>query len=76
MDEEAGDGQWIAKINALLRFHYKVEPERLSDREWAKLFNEYVYVRDVGLRDSGQVMKSALAEVLGKMMEGMTSKIG
>jgi hypothetical protein len=36
----------MAKWNALLRFHYRVDPDTLPDDEWAKLVQEYRYLND------------------------------
>ncbi len=33
----------IGKINALLRYHFKIDPDKLDDDEWAKSWGELKY---------------------------------
>lgn len=41
----------LAKNNALIRFYYKKDPERMSDKEWASAAAEIHYV----LKYTGQI---------------------
>ncbi len=34
----------IRQINALLRYHFKIDPDILSDEEWAMRWNELEWV--------------------------------
>ncbi len=34
------------KVDALLRFHYKVEPSSLSDEAYWQLWYDYLFVRE------------------------------
>jgi hypothetical protein len=42
----------IAKNNALIRFYFKVDPERLSDNKWCQLVEELDFV----LKYTGQLV--------------------
>ena len=33
----------VGKINALLRYHFKIDPDKLNDNEWAKSWGELKY---------------------------------
>lgn len=39
---------WGQKI-ALIRFFYKIDPEKLSIEEWAKYESELLYLSEVGI---------------------------
>lgn len=34
----------VRKINALLRYHFKIEPEKLNDRDWLARWAELKYI--------------------------------
>lgn len=57
-------------MNAIIRYHYKKSPERLSNKKWAKLFNEYQYIKALELKNAEMVFKAALAEVLNAAFGG------
>lgn len=44
-------------------------PNELSDQEWAKLVNEYKFVKELEYKNLEHVFKSALSEVLSKMFQ-------
>ncbi|WP_435135715.1 hypothetical protein [Formosa sp. A9] len=71
VEDPDNDHQQITKINALLRSHYQVDPEALSNKAWAKLYQEYAYVKAVEYKNLLQVTelatKKALAEILGQV---------
>jgi hypothetical protein len=33
----------LRKISALIRFYFKEDPDKLSDEEWAKRWNDLTY---------------------------------
>ncbi len=41
------DSPELLKANAFIRFFHKVDPERLDDEEWAKRYNEIMYILDI-----------------------------
>ena len=73
-DESKEDHQFIQKINALLRSHFiGVNPEKLSNNEWAKLYQEYLYVKHTDLENLYKVIeganKKALVEILSQVLK-------
>lgn len=54
----------MSKINALLSYHYRIDPDTLSDEQWAKHFSAYAYARAVELKNFQAAFKSSLVEVL------------
>lgn len=53
------------KIDALLRFHYKVDPDNIEDDEYYKLFNELMYIKNF----ERNIYKSALVEVVNEVLQ-------
>jgi selenophosphate synthetase-related protein len=71
VDDTENDQQQISKINALLRCHFKIDPETLSDKDWAKRYQELSYVKAIEFNNLFKVVeiasKKALAEILSQM---------
>lgn len=71
-EEDKEDHKFIQKVNALLRSHYGVNPQKLSNRKWAKLYNEYLYIKGIETQNLYKIIeaanKQALAEILSKVL--------
>ena len=57
-------------MNAIIRVELGINPEELSDKEWATKFNEWVYTQQVKLKLQAETMEvavlKALAQAFGK----------
>ncbi|HOZ84533.1 MAG TPA: hypothetical protein PK191_03530 [Niabella sp.] len=42
MDEEK---EWLRIANAMIRYYFHLDPDILSDEEWAMRYNELIWVR-------------------------------
>jgi hypothetical protein len=67
-EDKEDDAQWIAKVNAILRRYYQINPEDLSNQEWSKLFNEWVYLEKQKLDNFETIIKNAVFEVAKAVM--------
>ncbi len=53
-------------MTALLRYHFKIEPENLSDEEFIKLWNEYVFCTETEKNRQLFVLRKVASEIFGK----------
>ena len=58
----------IEGINAVLRYHYRIDPDDLDDDDWLKLYAEYRLVRKNELKEYEAAVHNALAEVVNKLL--------
>lgn len=62
----------VAKYNAIIRYQYQLDPDKLSLKEWAKLASEWEYIQELkGLR-----FKSNLTEVIANFLIEIFKKDG
>lgn len=54
-------------INAVLRYHYRIDPDALSEDEWIRLYAEYRFVRRNELKEMEITVHNALAEIVNKL---------
>ena len=55
------------KVDALLRFHYGVDPNNLEDVAYWQLWGEYDFVHEQQRALHLGVMRTVLTELLGKV---------
>jgi len=56
-------GQWdISRIDAVIRLEYGIDPENISQEDWIKYFNEWLFVQQVKADFITQAIKKALAD--------------
>jgi hypothetical protein len=53
------------KINAILRYHYKVDPEELDDETQIRLWHEYIYVKSEERIFQMGILRTVLGEIVG-----------
>lgn len=72
MDEEGEikEGFPITKYNAIIRYYYKTDPEKLPLDEWVKLVSEWRYIREIQSMD----LKNNLSEVLNELAKAIFGK--
>jgi hypothetical protein len=63
------DPEWIRKIDAVLRYELRLDPDELSDQEWALAYRDFCYLesRRANLLEStfGKVMNEVLKAFSG-----------
>lgn len=59
----------IEGINAILRYHYRVDPDTLDEDSWLRLYAEYRMVRKTELKETETAVYNALATVVNKLFE-------
>jgi hypothetical protein len=64
-EDESAIGKEQRKVNAILRFHYKIEPEELSDEDQSRLWHEYIYVKSQERIFQMGILRTVLGEMLG-----------
>lgn len=64
MNPEDETGQELAKINAILRVKFGVEPETLTNEQYAQLFQEWAYVQKVESKTQENAFRKVMQEVL------------
>lgn len=57
----------VEGINAILRYHYRIDPDTLDEDAWIKLYAEYRWVRKKELKETEIAVHNALAEVINKI---------
>lgn len=67
MPEEDDAPGWIDKVNAIIRVHFGIKnPDELSDEEWAKYYQDYMWVKEYERKQIKNIIKSAIAEAFSK----------
>jgi len=57
----------LQKINAILRYHYSINPDELSDQEYAQKFQDWVYITRVKNDAQIALLENTLEKVLYKL---------
>ncbi|MBX7204148.1 MAG: hypothetical protein K1X81_01875 [Bacteroidia bacterium] len=60
----------MAKGNAVIRYHYRIDPDALTDEEWARYLEEWKYMQ----RLQSRIFKNNLRTVLGEAIEAVYGK--
>jgi len=47
------EGDWIAQRDACMRYYLRINPDELSDADWAKAWNGLVWVREQEAKNNG-----------------------
>lgn len=68
MLDSENDGQNIAKINAILEVELGIDPNELSDIEWAEKFQQWNYANRVKLKAQEAVFEKALMKTLVEIL--------
>jgi hypothetical protein len=48
---------FIAKGNAIIRYFFKEEPEKMNEKTWAQRYNEAIYMEQWRLRNFAKLFK-------------------
>lgn len=56
----------MQKVSAIIRVELGIDPDTLSDEEWAKYFNEWVYTQQIKSKLEAEVMETAVLKALAK----------
>ncbi len=68
----------MQKIDAVIRVHFKENPEELSDEDWAKRLQEWVYVNRVQNnaqeRMFEKTFRKVLFEVVSEVFKALNKK--
>ncbi len=54
----------MQKIDAIIRVHFNINPEELSDEDWAKLFQQWVYVSRIQMNAQQAMLEGTFKKVL------------
>jgi len=57
----------LEKIDAVIRVHFGINPDELSTDEWAKLFQQWVYVQRAQLSAQEAMFEATLSRVMYKV---------
>jgi hypothetical protein len=52
----------------VLRKEYNIDPDTLSDDEWAKLYAEYLYIQKTKFQNLKTAFVAALTEVISQIL--------
>jgi len=68
----------MQKIDAIIRVAFNVDPEELSDEQWTKRFQEWVYVNAIQRKAQEAMLertfKKSLVEVVNMVFEALNKK--
>ncbi|MDR3704287.1 MAG: hypothetical protein P4L28_00050 [Paludibacteraceae bacterium] len=53
-----------------MRFHYGVEPEKLPDQEWCKLYAEYLFINKLNHKNLTAAIIEAATEIFNDNENG------
>jgi hypothetical protein len=67
LNPEDNTGHDLEKIDAILRVHFNIKPDELSVDEWAKLFQQWVYVQRIQFNSQQLALEETLTKVLYKL---------
>ncbi|NLN26121.1 MAG: hypothetical protein GX163_10870 [Bacteroidetes bacterium] len=60
--------------DAILRVQYGIDPQTLSDQDWAQRFQEWVYVRRMELEAQEAIMENAFRKVMYEVVNAVFGK--
>lgn len=61
-------------MNAVLRVHYGIDPNELSDEDWARKFQDWIYVTRSEHMALEIIMQNALRKVAKEVLEVLYPK--
>jgi hypothetical protein len=70
-DEEKNQ---LEKMDAIIRVEMGIDPNNISDTEWAKLFQEWVYVQRVKNNALEKILEKTFTEALFKVAKAIFAK--
>ncbi|WP_228235935.1 hypothetical protein [Allomuricauda sp. M10] len=56
----------MEQVNAIIRRYYNLDPDKLSDEQWARIYNEFLYTEEIRLTNLKNVFTAALTKVLNE----------
>ncbi|UGU15214.1 hypothetical protein LS482_16195 [Sinomicrobium kalidii] len=66
----------MEKGDAIIRVVFRINPDTLSDDEWAQRFREWQFVEQLRMKHHEITFKKALTEVLNEFSKGASSTDG
>ncbi|EEI90206.1 hypothetical protein HMPREF0765_4157 [Sphingobacterium spiritivorum ATCC 33300] len=69
MDPEDVTGRQIEKIDAVIQVGMGIDPDTLSEEDWAKHYQQWVYVQEVTAKNNEAVLRKVLAELLTEVFK-------
>jgi|GEM_PF-3737346 len=68
----------MQKIDAIIRVNYNIDPEELSQQDWAKYFQQWVYVTTIQRKAQEamleQTLEKSLIKVVNMVFESLNKK--
>ena len=61
-------------MDAIIRVELGIDPDNISDKQWAKLFQEWVYVQRVKNNALEKILEKTFTEALFKVAKAIFSK--
>jgi len=58
----------IEEINSLIRFYYKIDPDTLTDLEWAMKYRDLCFIKQWEIHQ----MRPMLLDMIGLLFKGST----